>query len=116
MRRLLLLPMVAAATSAAILARADNPTYVLGIPAAPTMYLSNDAGDNPWLAVNANFAAMSISATTGGVSRVEQLDEPQLALASAEAVGLAQVFELDQVHGTGWVEKLNGLTNKRTNE
>ena len=77
--------MVAAATSAAILARADNPTYVLGIPAAPTMYLSNDAADNPWLAANANFAAMSISATTGGVSRVEQLDEPQLALASAEA-------------------------------
>ena len=77
--------MVAAATSVAILARADNPTYVLGIPVAPTMYLSNDAEDNAWLNANANFAAMSVAATTGGVSRVVDVNSPRLALASAEA-------------------------------
>ena len=66
-------------------ALAESPTYVLGVPQAPTMYLSNDAGDNAWLAANANFAAMSVAASSGGVSRVEHLDASRIALASAEA-------------------------------
>ena len=85
MRRLLLLMMVVAVAGAASPARAENPTYVLGVPGAPTMYLSADAGDNPWLAANNACPAMSIAATTGGVSRVVDVDAPRLALASAEA-------------------------------
>ena len=76
---------VAAAVSAALSARAENPTYVLGVPSAPTIYLSGDAADNEWLATNNAYAAMSIAATTGGVSRVVDVDAPRLALASAEA-------------------------------
>ena len=80
-----IIALLAVAAGAALPSRAENPTYVLGVPRAPTLYLSSDSADNPWLAANAGFAAMSVAATTGGVSRVEQLDEPQLALASAEA-------------------------------
>ena len=76
---------LAAAASASPPAFADNPTYVLGVPAAPTMYISSDAADNAWLSTNANFAAASIAATTGGVSRVVDIDAPRLELASAEA-------------------------------
>ena len=76
---------VAAAVSAALSARAENPTYVLGIPSAPTMYLSSDAADNEWLAANNACPAMSVAATTGGVSRVEDVDAQRLRLASAEA-------------------------------
>ena len=65
---------VAAAVSAALSARAENPTYVLGIPNAPTMYLSGDVADNEWLAANNAYAAMSVAATTGGVSRVVDVD------------------------------------------
>ena len=76
---------VAAAVSAALSARAENPTYVLGIPSAPTMYLSGDVADNEWLAANNAYAAMSVAATTGGVSRVVDVDASRLELASAEA-------------------------------
>ena len=76
---------VAAATCASLLARGEAPTYVLGVPAAPTMYISSNAGDNEWLAANNAYAAMSIAATTGGVSRVVDVDSPQMELASAEA-------------------------------
>ena len=72
--------LLAAATSAVLPTRADNPTYVLGVPSAPTIYLSNDAGDNAWLSANANFAAASIAVTTGGVSRVVDIDAPRLTL------------------------------------
>ena len=85
MRRLLLLMMAVAATGAALPARAENPTYVLGIPSAPTIYLSGDAADNAWLAANNACPAMSIAATTGGVSRVEVLGAPRMALECAEA-------------------------------
>ena len=85
MRRLLLLMMAVAATGAALPARAENPTYVLGIPSAPTIYLSGDAADNAWLAANNACPAMSIAATTGGVSRVEFLGAPRMALECAEA-------------------------------
>ena len=85
MRRLLLLMMAVAVAGAASPARAENPTYVLGVPSAPTMYLSGDADDNEWLAANNGCPAMSIAATTGGVSRVEDVDAPRLRLASAEA-------------------------------
>ena len=85
MRRLLLLMMAVAVAGAASPARAENPTYVLGVPGAPTMYLSADAEDNPWLVANDAYAAMSVAATTGGVSRVVDVDAPRLALASAEA-------------------------------
>ena len=64
---------------------ADAPTYVLGVPSAPTIYISTDAADNEWLATNNAYAAMAIAATTGGVSRVVDIDSPQLQLASAEA-------------------------------
>ena len=76
---------VAVAASAALPAIADNPTYVLGIPGAPTICLSSDSADNEWLAANANFSAVSIASTTGGVSRVVDLDSPRLELAAAEA-------------------------------
>ena len=85
MRRLLLLMMAVAVAGAASPARGENPTYVLGVPGAPTMYLSADAEDNPWLVANDAYAAMSVAATTGGVSRVVDVDSPRLALASAEA-------------------------------
>ena len=80
-----IIALLAAAAGAALPSRAENPTYVLGVPRAPTLYLSSDSADNPWLAANASFAAMSVAATTGGVSRVEMLDSPRLKLASAEA-------------------------------
>ena len=76
---------VAATACATLSARAENPTYVLGIPSAPTMFISTDAADNEWLATNNAYAAMAIVATTGGVSRVVDVDAPRLALASAEA-------------------------------
>ena len=85
MRRLLLLMMAVAVAGAASPARAENPTYVLGVPGAPTMFISTNAEDNVWLAANNGCPAMSIAATTGGVSRVEDVDAPRLALASAEA-------------------------------
>ena len=85
MRRLLLLMMAEAVAGTASLARAENPTYVLGVPSAPTMYLSGDAADNEWLAANNGCPAMSIAATTGGVSRVVDVDAQRLRLASAEA-------------------------------
>ena len=85
MRRLLFL-MTAAAAAASPLARADLPTYVLGVPTAPTLYLSSDESDNEWLAANAAYPAMTVAATTGGVSRVgEDIDAPRLELVSAEA-------------------------------
>ena len=74
-----------AASSAVLTAQAENPTYVLGVPGAPTMYITSTAEDNPWLAKNNSYAAMSIAATTGGVSRVVAADAPRLELASAEA-------------------------------
>ena len=76
---------VAATACATLSARAENPTYVLGIPSAPTMFISTDAADNEWLATNNAYAAMAIVATTGGVSRVVDIDAPRLELASAEA-------------------------------
>ena len=43
------------------------------------------AADNPWLEANNAYVAMSVAATTGGVSRVEKLGVPAVRLASAEA-------------------------------
>ena len=71
--------------TAAVSAFADSPTYVLGVPGAPTIYLSSDASDNPWLATNNAYAAMAVAATTGGVSRVERVGSPRMELVSAEA-------------------------------
>ena len=95
MRRLLLLVAASAATVAPLAARADAPTYVMGIPSAPTIYITpaaamNEGGvasaeDNPWLALNGAYPSMALAATTGGVSRVERADEPQLVLESAES-------------------------------
>ena len=46
---------LAAAASASPPAFADNPTYVLGVPAAPTMYISSDAAEGGgWLLRIAN--------------------------------------------------------------
>ncbi|MBQ9432241.1 MAG: hypothetical protein IJU44_11895 [Kiritimatiellae bacterium] len=64
---------------------ADTQTYVLGVPPAPTIYISSNSSDNPWLVENNAYPAMSVAATTGGVSRVEVLDQPQITLTSAEA-------------------------------
>ena len=87
--------MAAATMGVALPAQAENPTYVLGVPSVPTMYITPAAGgsgggsasaaDNPWLAANNAYVAMSIAATTGGVSRVEKLGVPAVRLASAEA-------------------------------
>ena len=84
-----------AASSAALPTQAENPTYVLGVPSVPTMYITPAAGgggggaasaaDNPWLEANNAYVAMSVAATTGGVSRVEKLGVPAVRLASAEA-------------------------------
>ena len=76
---------LAAAASASPPVLAEGPTYVLGVPGAPTIYISQDAADNAWLAANNAYAAMSVAATTGGVSRVELLGAPRMELASAEA-------------------------------
>ena len=78
-----------AASSAALTAQAENPTYVLGVPGAPTMYITpaawgNGGGaasaeDNPWLAENNSYAAMSIAATTGEEAiTLEDVYEPYL--------------------------------------
>ncbi|MBR4171855.1 MAG: hypothetical protein IKR48_09400, partial [Kiritimatiellae bacterium] len=64
---------------------ADTPTYILGVPTAPTMYISTDDADNEWLAANTAYPSMAIAVTTGGVSRVEKVDVPRMMLASAEA-------------------------------
>ena len=76
---------LAAAASASPPVLAEGPTYVLGVPGAPTIYISQDAADNAWLAANNAYAAMSVAATTGGVSRVEFLGAPRMELAGAEA-------------------------------
>ena len=76
---------LAAAASASPPVLAEVPTYVLGVTGAPTIYISQDAADNAWLAATNAYAAMSVAATTGGVSRVELLGAPRMELASAEA-------------------------------
>ena len=69
-------------------ARADGeaPTYVLGVPTAPTLNISANPkpADNPWLADNYWLSPMGIAAPEGGESLVTDPRYPQLLLASAE--------------------------------
>ena len=63
---------------------AADTTLVLGIPGAPVLAISSNSSDNPWLAANPAICFMGVSAPTGGVSLVQDLDEAQVVLDSAE--------------------------------
>lgn len=63
-RNLLLFP-AAFALLALTCARAADAGYTLGVPGAPTLRMSADAGDNAWLSANPNYPAMAIVAPGG---------------------------------------------------
>ena len=85
-RNLLLFP-AAFALLALTCARAADAGYTLGVPGAPTLRMSADAGDNAWLSANPNYPAMAIVAPGGADAtslRTEAGADP-MKLVSSEA-------------------------------